>query len=377
MRRSAVIFVLIFTLLAANICTGCGGNSSGAGDPQSSVSSGSGDNGAGKTETDGQSDAAGKTDGTGQSDDAGKTDGTGQSDSAGKTGDAASIPDTNESAVSDWGVADDGNSAETGAKSTSSGENNTDPSFSQVLVDNEDLYFAIKSVRDDSALGYEWKVYAENRTDRNLMFSFEKVSVNGVMCDPFWAEVINAGKKGNCEITWMRDTLENKQIGDVTQVDFTLNVYNDDDYTEAALMHDPFTVYPLGEENAAATVREPAETDHILVDDDNCSVIITGYEPDNSWGYAMKLYLVNRTDSDMVFSVNDSSVNGIMCDPFWAEIVCAGKSSYSTVLWDKSALEKNDITSVEEISLPLTVYADEDIGNPYVDETFELTPGAE
>ena len=209
------------------------------------------------------------------------------------------------------------------------------------------------------------------------MFSFEKVSVNGVMCDPFWAEVINAGKKGNCEITWMRDSLQEKQIGDVTEVDFTLNVYNDDDYTEAALMHDPFTVFPLGEDKVASAAREPAATDHVLVDNDNCSVIITGYEPDNSWGYAMKLYLVNKTDRDMVFSVDDSSVNGIMCDPFWADIVCAGKTSYSTVLWDKNALAENDITEVKEISLPLRVYADEDIGNPYVDETFELTPGAE
>ena len=246
-----------------------------------------------------------------------------------------------------------------------------------MLIDNDDLYFAIKDVRSDAAYGYEWKVYVENRTDKNLMFSFEKVSVNDVMCDPFWAEVINAGKKGNCEITWMRDSLQEKQIGDVTRVDFTLNVYNNDDYTEAALMHDPFTVFPLGEDKASSAVREPAATDHVLVDDDNCSVIITGYEPDNSWGYAMKLYLVNKTDRDMVFSVDDSSVNGIMCDPFWADIVCAGKTSYSTVLWDKNALAENDITEVEEISLPLKVYADEDIGNPYVDDTFELTPGAE
>ena len=51
--------------------------------------------------------------------------------------------------------------------------------------------------------------------------------------------------------------------------------------------------------------------------------------------------------------------------------------TYSTVLWDKNALAENDISEVEEISLPLKVYADEDIGNPYVDETFELTPGLE
>ena len=300
MRRSAVIFVLIFTLIIANICTGCGSSA-----PNQ-------DNGSAKTESGGSSDAAGKTDASGKSGDAGK------SDAAGKTGDASSIPDTNESAVSDWGTADAGTK-------NSSGEGGPAPAFSQVLIDNDDLYFAIKDVRSDAAYGYEWKVYVENRT----------------------------------------------------RVDFTLNVYNNDDYTEAALMHDPFTVFPLGEDKASSAVREPAATDHVLVDDDNCSVIITGYEPDNSWGYAMKLYLVNKTDRDMVFSVDDSSVNGIMCDPFWADIVCAGKTSYSTVLWDKNALTENDITEVEEISLPLKVYADEDMGNPYVDDTFELTPGAE
>ena len=358
MRRSAVIFVLIFTLIIANICTGCGSSASDQG------------GGPAKTESGGSSDPAGKTDPSGKTSDAGK------SDAAGKTGDASSIPDTNESAVTDWGTADAGTSSAADEKKSSS-ESGPAPAFSQVLIDNDDLYFAIKDVRSDAAYGYEWKVYVENRTDRNLMFSFEKVSVNDVMCDPFWAEVINAGKKGNCEITWMRDSLQEKQIGDVTEVDFTLNVYNDDDYTEAALMHDPFTVFPLGEDKVASAAREPAATDHVLVDNDNCSVIITGYEPDNSWGYAMKLYLVNKTDRDMVFSVDDSSVNGIMCDPFWADIVCAGKTSYSTVLWDKNALAENDITEVEEISLPLKVYADEDMGNPYVDDTFELTPGAD
>ena len=248
MRRSAVIFVLIFTLIIANICTGCGSSA-----PNQ-------DNGSAKTESGGSSDAAGKTDASGKSGDAGK------SDAAGKTGDASSIPDTNESAVSDWGTADSGTK-------NSSGESGPVPAFSQVLIDNDDLYFAIKDVRSDAAYGYEWKVYVENRTDKNLMFSFEKVSVNDVMCDPFWAEVINAGKKGNCEITWMRDSLQEKQIGDVTRVDFTLNVYNNDDYTEAALMHDPFTVFPLGEDKASSAVREPAATDHVLVDDDNCSVI--------------------------------------------------------------------------------------------------------
>ena len=362
MRRSAVIFMLIFTLLMACVCSGCGaGTSSGGqtgGDPSQAA------DGPEKT-GDAAPDTSGKADSSGKSGDA-------SPGASGKTGDASSIPDTNESAVTDWGVADAGTGADAEDRTQSSG--GSDSAFSQGVVDNEDLYFAIKDVRADAALGYTWKVYVENRTDKNLMFSFEKTSVNGVMCDPFWAEVVNSGKKGNCEITWMRDALQKRQIGDVTQVDFTLNIYNDDDYTEAPLMHDPFTVYPLGEDKASESVREPAAADQVLADNDSCSVIVTGFEPDNSWGFAMQLYLVNKTDKDLVFSADNASVNGIMCDPFWADIVAAGKRSYSTVLWDKKALEENEITEVKEISFPMIIYADDDIGNPVVEETFELSP---
>ena len=349
MRKSAVIFMLIFTLIMAAVCSGCGAGGSSGAQPGSESSQSAEKAGDASPQT------------------------------QVKTGGDAQVPDTNESAVTDWGTADAGTKDSSGTQD-SSGDRSAPATgsasdFSQVIVDNEDLYFAIKNVRADAALGYTWKAYVENRTDKNLMFSFEKVSVNGVMCDPFWAEVINSGKKGNCEITWMRDALQKRGIDEVTQVDFTLNVYNDDDYTEAPLMHDPFTVCPLGEDKASETVRESADTDQVLVDNDSCSVIVTGFEPDNSWGFAMQVYLVNKTDKDLVFSANNTSVNGIMCDPFWADIVAAGKRSYATVLWDKNALAENEITEVKEISLPMIVYSDNDIGTLLVDETFELTPG--
>ena len=127
MRRSAVIFVLIFTLLFTSVVTGCGaGSDSGTGNPSGS---------AGEAGQSAPSEGSGKTGESGKTDDAGNSDASGKSDEAGKTGDASSIPDTNESAASDWGVSDTGtadNSAD--AQST----------FSQVLVDTEDLYFAIK-----------------------------------------------------------------------------------------------------------------------------------------------------------------------------------------------------------------------------------------
>ena len=357
MQKTAVLFVLITALVFAGIFTSCG----------------SGQNADAPNETGAVAEATAQN----KPDDAEPEQEQNPLNNSPQTAGSSKIPDTNESAVSDWGVAD----APDNTHNVETENSNAGTDVSRIIVDRDDLLFAVKEVKADAALGYTWKVYIENRTDKNLMFSFEKVSVNGVMCDPFWAEVVTAGKKGNCEIIWMRDALEERQIEEVTQVDFTLNVYNDDDYAEAPLMHDPFTVSPLGEDGAEGTdkqsappARKPDETDIVLIDNDDCAIIVTGFDPENSWGYAVRLYLRNKTEEDLIFSTENTSVNGIMCEPFWAEIVTAGHSAFSTILWDNAALQENEIAEVNEISLPMRVYSDKDIANPYVEETFELRP---
>ena len=381
MRKTAVLFMVFFAFLVTCVMAGCSSNR-----PAASGSSDVSGAEATSAQTEPADEHSVPSDQTAVQD--------------------AKVPETDESAVSDWGTAE----APAGSDQSkySSSEDASD-SFSQVIVDREDLYFAIKEVKTDEALGYSWKVYLENRTDKNLMFSFEKVSLNGVMCDPFWAEVVPAGQHGNAEILWLRDALEERQLAaPITRADFTLNVYNDDDYTEAPLMHEPFTVYPLAKASSADTaagdgtsadraptgeasegastagevpadaatpfVREPAESDLILVDNADCQIVVTGFDPDNSWGYAVKLYLRNKTDQDLIFSADNTAVNGIQCEPYWAEIVTAGNSAFSAVLWDHASLEENKITEVKEISLPLRVYSDRDAANPYVNETFELKP---
>ena len=369
MKKSAVLFLLIFATLSSILFTSCG--------PGQNTASGTQESQASPT-------AQPVPDSPKASD----------TQAASKTPEgSAAIPDTNESAVSNWGVAD-------APKSGSGGNTESTNTYSQILVDREDLFFAIGEVRADDTLGYGWKVYIENRTAKNLMFSFEKVAVNDVMCDPYWAEVVAAGKKGNCEITWMRDALKERRIDEVSKVDFTLNVYNDDDYMEAPLMHDPFTVYPTADSPSATSgdaktppasaspqqpgpgqtaggsfpARQSAETDQVLINNEDCLIVVTGFDPDNSWGYAVRLYLCNRTDRDLIFSVENSSVNGIMCEPYWAEIVTAGKSAISTILWDKAALNENKIEEVKEISLPMRVCSDNNVEDLYVDETFTLKP---
>lgn len=247
-------------------------------------------------------------------------------------------------------------------------------------MDNEYCTVILKDIDEDGLWGYSWKIYLENKTaDKTLMFSMNNTSVNGVMVDPLWAATVAPGKKSNETISWMSTSLEENNIkaDDITQVSFTLDVYDNDDWTADKFVDEEFTVYPKGEENASTVEREAQSTDIVLFDNDSCSMTVAGFEHDDIFGYTVKVYLVNKTDKDLMFSCNDASINGYMADPFWATTVAAGKTSNSDISWSDSTLEENgiDISSIEEIELPITVYPNDDwTADKLVDETFTINP---
>lgn len=244
-----------------------------------------------------------------------------------------------------------------------------------VIVDNENITFTIKEIDDNSFFGYTLKAYLENKTDLELMFSLNNVSVNGFMCDPFWASSVTAGMKSNEEISFMDTEFEANGITTVTEITFTLRVSDNNDWMADPILEETFTIYPLGQEAVEPYVRVPVEGEVVLVDNEYCTMIVTGYDPDNMFGYTMNVYLENKTDSIMMFSADSVSVNGFMCDPFWAADVAPGKRSNSQITWMDSTLEENGITEIESITLPVRIYNQEDwLQDAYVEETFTVNP---
>lgn len=113
-----------------------------------------------------------------------------------------------------------------------------------VLVDNDDIFFKITGIEEDPIWGYSLKVYIENKTDIELMFSVDDVSVNGFMCDPFWAESVAAGKKSNSSISWFESAFSENGITEVEEITFTLQAYDSNDFTAEDVLLETFTVKP-------------------------------------------------------------------------------------------------------------------------------------
>lgn len=243
-------------------------------------------------------------------------------------------------------------------------------------VDNDYCSIIIKEIDPDNMWGYTLKTVIENKsTDKDYMFSVESGAINGVKCDPLFASQVAAGKKANEDISFAADSLKKNGITDITDIELVFRVYDSDDWSADPVAYETVHVYPYGEDKATIFVREASPSDQVLVDNDQVSVIVIGYEPDSLWGYSVDLYLVNKTDNTLMYSVEDAAINGFMADPFFATNLTSNKCAFTSIDWSDSTLEENGIESIEEIEFTFRVYDYENwTGDDLVKETFTLNP---
>lgn len=245
-----------------------------------------------------------------------------------------------------------------------------------VVVDNDACTIKITGIEEDNIWGYSLKAFFENKTaDQTLMFSVTSAAINDVMADPFFASEVAPSKKSNETISFMGDDFNSNDIGEFTDILLNFRVYDSEDWMADPVAECSTHIYPYGEDQAVSYNRETIEGDTILVDTDDVTVILTDCDPDTMWGYAANLYIVNKTDTTIMVSADNVSVNGFMIDPFYGDSVDSGKRAFSAMSWYTSDLEDNGITEVESIELTLRVYDENDWSrSDFVNEVITITP---
>ena len=261
--------------------------------------------------------------------------------------------------------------------SNTNNEEKTEFSFEAVtVVDNSECTIKITKVNYDGWMGFSLKANLENKSaEKTYMFSVESAAINGVECIPIFATEVAAGKKANGDIYFADDELEENGVGDYTDVELTFRVYDSNDWLAEEVAIQTVHIYPLGENKAVKYHREPKTTDKVIIDNEHLTVTVIGYEKDDILGYSAKLYLVNKSDKNIMFSADEVSVNGYMIDPFFATSVLAGKCAFASITWFESALEENEISNVEEIEFKLRAYDNDNwFGDDFANVPVVLNP---
>ena len=137
-----------------------------------------------------------------------------------------------------------------------------------------------------------------------------------------------------------------------------------------------------GESEDTAENETEAEENEItfegmtVVDNDECSIVITGINDD----YTLDVELENKSsDITYMFAVSTAAVNGVETDPYFAAEVAAGKKSTEEIdfSWD-SDLEDNGIDVFTDIELTFRVYDTDDwSADDVAQETVNIYPYGE
>ena len=245
-----------------------------------------------------------------------------------------------------------------------------------VAVDNAECSIKITGIDPNNYMGFTLKAQLENKSaEKTYMFSIEKASVNGVQTSPLFASEVAAGKKSNDTISFMDDDeLKENGVGDFTDIELTFRVYDSNDWMADEVARETVHIYPYGEDKAVNFVREAKDSDNVIVDNESVTVIVTGYEEDTFYGYSVNMFLLNKTDKEIMFTANEVSVNGFMVDPLFANSVSGGKCAFASMTWFDTTFEENGITDVEEIEFILRAYDYNNWSADFANETITLNP---
>lgn len=244
-----------------------------------------------------------------------------------------------------------------------------------VAVDNEECSIKITGIKLDSFFDLTLKVLFVNKSaEKKYMYSVKNAAINGIQQKTWFATEVPAGKKSNNSIIFLDNTLKKNNIVDYTDIELTFIVYDSNDILAEYVADETVHIYPYGKDKAVKFQRASQPNDNVIIDNEYVTVIVTGYEQ-NSEHFAVQLFIVNKTDQNITFSVRDTSLNGFMADPFYATEVRAGKCEFSNIFWLYTVLKNNEITTVEEIEFEFVAYDWDSMSDDYfADEIITLKP---
>lgn len=99
-----------------------------------------------------------------------------------------------------------------------------------IIIDNESVRVTVIGYEEDTIWGYQVKLFIVNKTGKEIMVSISDASVNGYMADPFFATSVSPNKCAFSSVTWFSSTLEENGISEVTELEFTMRVYDNGDW---------------------------------------------------------------------------------------------------------------------------------------------------
>ena len=206
----------------------------------------------------------------------------------------------------------------------------------------------------DGEWGPAFTVLIDNTAGQDMDLSLDMVSLDGVMCDPHWRETAPAGKVISSRVAWYDGDMAAAGVNYVGSVEAVLTVTPADGEAEPLFSGKVAWSAPAGDGTGPA-VTEPdfGDFEPIPVAEGDLAVTAVGYDPAGDDGPVLILRVDNGTDRDLWVHMQNVSVDGEACAPYWSVTAAAGKTAYSACRWSWEELERCGLDGLGRIEFTL------------------------
>lgn len=221
----------------------------------------------------------------------------------------------------------------------------------QVLFDVDGVKVTAKEYVDDSIWGEGIKLLVENNSAKDYYVGCDALIVNNYMIGDLFSCTVAAGKKANETLYLSSSDLKAAGIETVGQVEIYFYLREPSTYIDRTYI-DLVTIKTSEYANMDTTPKDAGKE---LLNKDGVRVIGKYVDEKSFWGAGILLYIENKTGKKIMITCDDVSINGFMVDGLFSCILYDQKMAIDDITLLSSDLEKNGITSVDEVELKFRV----------------------
>ena len=182
---------------------------------------------------------------------------------------------------------------------------------SQVLVDQDDIYVEYRGIVEHSSSSWVINLYVENNRDNDFYLSLRNVLINGCkMSISNNGGTIQSGSKylaePNFDLVLNTDDLSAYGISQITDISFDVHVTTE-------MFGDVILTTPVLLENVDKSFdgeMQEITPGKVILNQDDIHVEYLGIEEYSSSSWIINMYVENKRDNEIYFSLSDTLING-------------------------------------------------------------------
>lgn len=228
----------------------------------------------------------------------------------------------------------------------------------QTLVDNENvLITANRIIVDEDFITYGMEFTVTNRTGKTILATVEHALVNGVDVDCMLFLTLEPGATESDSTYFDIQDILACGGDDPSEIELIIKVSDYEDVFADPIYLGTSTVYPMGEDKAGPKFERSTQAgDKVIVDNEFVTVTVYDFAVDDyasvDFGSAaLFMYVVNKTDKELLLSFDTVEVNGVKAESYLWESIYPGTSRFIFASWRTQELysagvKEEDINSI-------------------------------